>query len=214
MKSLLNFLLEIEKLKGKKRRGWVIHKIKNAETTAEHILHLTMLVWILGRKKRLNMEKALKMALIHDLCEIYSPDFTSYDAANLKEKGRISLKEIMNSIPKPARPTNAQRKRLEKLKQKLEKNAIEKLTAKLPIDLKKEIKNLWMDYENGHSREGRFVKQADKTINLFQGLVYWKKHGKIQHDLWIRRAKEVLDDPVLIEFMQILEKEFCKKCKK
>jgi len=214
MKSLLNFLLEVEKLKGKERRGWMIHKIKNGETTAEHIWHLTMLVWVLGRKKRLNMEKALKIALVHDLCEIYSPDFTSYDAANLKEKGKISLKEIINTIPKPARPTNAQRKRLEKLKQKLEKKAVDKLTAKLPIDLRKEIKNLWMDYENGYSKEGRFVKQADKTINLFQGLIYWKRYGKIQHNLWIRRSKEVLDDSVLVEFMRTLEKEFCKKRRK
>ena len=67
MEKLIEFLLEIEKLKGKERRGWVVHKIKNAETTAEHILHLTILVWILGRQKRINMEKALKMALVHDL---------------------------------------------------------------------------------------------------------------------------------------------------
>jgi len=209
MEKLIEFLLEIEKLKGKERRGWVVHKIKNAETTAEHILHLTILVWILGRQKRINMEKALKMALVHDLCEIYSPDFTSYDAANLAEKGKVSLKKIINSLPKPGRPTNIQRKRLEKLKNRVENEAIDKLIRKLPTDLKNEIKYLWLDYENGCSKEGRFVKQADKTINLLQGLVYWKKYGRIQHNLWVRRAKEVLDDPVLVEFMQALEKKFC-----
>lgn len=209
MEKLIEFLLEIEKLKGKERRGWAVHKIKNAETTAEHILHLTILVWILGRKKKINMEKALKMALVHDLCEIYSPDFTSYDAAGLAEKGKVSLEKIINSLPKPGRPTNIQRRKLEKLKNKTENKAIDKLIRKLPIDLKKEIKYLWLDYENGYSREGRFVKQADKTINLLQGLVYWKKYGRIQHNLWVRRAKEVLDDPVLVEFMQALEKKFC-----
>ena len=162
------------------------------------------------------MERALKIALVHDLCEIYSPDFTSYDAASLKLDGKVSLKEILKDNPKPARPTNAQRKKLEKIKHKLEEKSVNKLTAKLPVDLKNEIKNLWNDYENGYTKEGRFVKQADKTINLFQGLIYWKAYGRIQHNLWIRRAKEVLDDPVLVDFMRLLEKEFCKgkRCKK
>jgi 5'-deoxynucleotidase YfbR-like HD superfamily hydrolase len=70
---------------------------------------------------------------------------------------------------------------------------------------------LWLDYEKGLTAEGRFVKQADKTINLLQGLEYWKKYGKIQHHLWIRRAKEVLDDPILLEFLEVIEKEFFKE---
>jgi putative hydrolase of HD superfamily len=209
MEKLIEFLLEIEKLKGKERRGWVIHKIKNAETTAEHILHLAFLVWILGRRKRINMERVIKPALIHDLCEIYSPDFTSYDAADLKEKGKISLKKMMSSLPKPGRPSSIQRKRMEKLKNKMEMEAMNKLTAKLPVDLKKEIKHLWMGYEKGLSKEGRFVKQADRAINLLQGLIYWKKYGRIQHKLWVRRAKEILDDPILVDFMKALEKKFC-----
>jgi 5'-deoxynucleotidase YfbR-like HD superfamily hydrolase len=84
-----------------------------------------------------------------------------------------------------------------------------KLTAELPIDLKKEIKHLWLGYEKGLSKEGRFVKQADRAINLLQGLIYWKKYGRIQHKLWVRRAKEILDDPILVDFMKTLEKRFC-----
>jgi len=55
------------------------------------------------------------------------------------------------------------------------------------------------------------VRQADKVINLLQGIIYWKKYGKIQHRLWIRRAKEVLDDPILLEFARTLENKFCRK---
>jgi len=211
MKNILNFLIEIGKLKGRKRRGWLIHKIKEAETTAEHIFHLAFLIWVLGKNKKINLEKAIKMALIHDICEVYSRDFTSYDAVALKEKGRVTLQEILKINPKPGRPTIIQRKKLEKLKQKLEIKAMQKLLSKLPLVLKEEIMGLWLDYEKGLTKEGRFVKQADKVINLLQGLEYWKKFGRIPHELWIRRIKEVIDDPTLLKFLKEIEKEELKK---
>jgi len=211
MENILNFLIEIGKLKGRKRRGWLIHKIKEAETTAEHIFHLAFLIWVLGKNKKINLEKAIKMALIHDICEVYSRDFTSYDAVALKEKGRVTLQEILKINPKPGRPTIIQRKKLEKLKQKLEIKAMQKLLSKLPLVLKEEIMGLWLDYEKGLTKEGRFVKQADKVINLLQGLEYWKKFGRIPHELWIRRIKEVIDDPTLLKFLKEIEKEELKK---
>jgi len=211
MKNIFNFLIEIGKLKGKKRRGWIIHQIKNPETTAEHIFHLAIFVLVLGKMKKLNLERTIKMALIHDICEVYSPDFTSYDAAALKEKGKITVKTLLKIQPKAARPTTTQRKKLEKIKQKLEMKAMQKLISKLPPELKGEINNLWLDYERGLTPEGRFVKQADRIINLLQGLEYWKKYGGIKHELWIRRAKEVIDDPILLKFLKEIEKKELKK---
>lgn len=210
-KKLLNFILEVGKLKGEKRKGWLIHKIKSPETTAEHIFHLAFLVWFLGKKKKINLEKAIKMALIHDLCEVYAPDFTPYHAKAIKEKGRVTIKEALSLKPITGRPTNIQRKKLEKIKQKLETKAMKKLSTQLPPDLKNEMNFLWLDFNKELSWEAKFVKQADKIINLLQGLEYWKKYGKIQHQLWIRRAKEVLDDPDLLEFFKIMENKFCRK---
>jgi len=211
MKETLKFLIEAGKLKTKKRRGWLIHKIKPAESTAEHIFHLAILVWVLGKRKKINLEKALKIALMHDLCEIYSPDLTSYDAAAIKEKGYTSIKDLLKIKPKAKRPTLKQRKKMEKIKEKIEMKAVKKLISKMPPYLKKEIYNLWLDYEKGLTPEGRFVKQADRVINLLQGLDYWKKYGKIPAKLWVRRAKEVVDDPVLLEFINHLEKKFFRK---
>jgi len=84
--------------------------------------------------------------------------------------------------------------------------AMKKLFSQLPSDLKNEISNLWSDYEKGLTPEGRFIKQADKMINLLQGLEYWKRYGKIECKLWLRRAKEVIDDPILLEFLKEFEK--------
>jgi len=206
MKNLLSFLTEVGTLKEKERRGWTIHGIKNAETTAEHIFTTVFLVWLLGRKKEgFDMEKAMKIALIHDICEVYSPDFTSYDAAAIKEEGEITREEVENLKPQKGRPTTKQRKKLQKIKKEMEDESMEKLVADLDDDLKKEIYTLWEEYEEGSTSEGRFVKQADKVINLFQGIEYYKKHGKIEHDLWVRRAKETIDDPHLLGFIGEIE---------
>ena len=137
MKDILNFLIEVGKLKRKKRRGWLIHKIKDAETTSEHIFHLAILVWVLGKNKKLNLERVIKMALIHDLCEIYSPDLTSYDAVALKEKGRVTIDDVLKIKPIAGRPTTNQRKKMEKIKQILERRAMKKILSKLPPNLKK-----------------------------------------------------------------------------
>ncbi len=213
MKKKISFLLEIAKLKGRARRGWEIHKFKNPETTAEHIFYLTMLVWILGKEKDIDINRAIKIALVHDLCEVYAPDLTSYDAAAINEKGRVSIKEVLKNKPVKKRPTMEQRRRMEKVKEALEKKAMKKILSVAPLGIEEEINSLWIDYEKGRSKEARFVKQADKIINLIQGLDYWREYGKIEHNLWIARIKEVIDDKLLISFLKEIENEFYKKKK-
>lgn len=208
MKDILNFLIEVGKLKKKPRRGWVVHQIKNPETTAEHIFRMTIIAWALGRKRKMNLERIIKMALVHDLCEVYAPDFTPYDPLLPKNK-----KKIMEVLKKWPKFSPALKIKQYKRKFKLEFESLNKLTSKLPPDLKAEIKNLWLEYEKGLTKEGRFLKQIDKVENLLQGMEYWKKYGKIQHRLWMRWIKEILDDPVLLEFIKILEEKFCRKCK-
>lgn len=203
MQDILNFLIEVGKLKGKKRRGWIVHQIKHPETTAEHIFHLAILVWVLGKRKRLNMERAIKIALVHDLCEIYAPDLTPYDPLLPKDKKKII--EVLKKWPKFTPYT---KKKKEREKNKSECEAVNRLISKLPKDLKFEIKNLWLDFLRGLTKEGRFVKQADKMINFLQGLEYWKKYGKIKHNLWTRWIKEIIDDPVLLEIIREAEKKF------
>ena len=72
MEQLLNFLIEIGKLKKMTRRGWELRGIKNPETIASHTFRMAIMTWLLGEKKKLNLNKILKMSLIHDLCEVYA----------------------------------------------------------------------------------------------------------------------------------------------
>lgn len=206
MKEEFNFLINIGKLKGRKRSGWLFHKIKDAETTAEHSFHIAFLVWLMGRKKKnIDMERAIKMALAHDICEVYSPDFTSYDATGIDEDKEITKENFKELRPKKGRPTFKQRVKMEKIKKELEKEGMEKLLKGLDKDLKEELYGVWEEYEEGKTLESRLVRQADKVINLFQGMEYHKKQKDIEYDLWIQRAKETIDDPHLLEFLKEIE---------
>jgi putative hydrolase of HD superfamily len=214
MENILNFLINIQILKKKKRRGWLIHQIKNSESTASHIFRMTMLSWILGKKKKLSIEKILKMALIHDLCEVFSFDETPYDPLLPKKINSPQAQKRITELLKKWPKLTLKQKR-EKVRRKIEREhqAFKKLLSDLPPDKREKIENLWLDFEKGISREARFVKQIDRAENFLQGMEYWKKYGKIQRDLWIRWAREIFDDPVLIKFEKAIEKRFSEKSK-
>ena len=211
MKNLIDFFNEIGKLKGMPRRGWVINDIKNPESIAEHIFRSAIMAWILGekKKKKLNIERIIKIALIHDLCEIYAGDTTPYDS--VLPKSRKKRVEFMKTWP---RFTGKEKKRLVSKKYKKEKKALEKLISKLPPNLKKEIRGLWLDYEKGLTPEGRFFWQTDRMENFLQAVEYWKKYKKPPQGPWWIWAREFFDDPLLLEFIEEMDKKSHKKTRK
>jgi putative hydrolase of HD superfamily len=212
MKNLLNFFIDVGKLKRMPRRGWVINQIKNPESIAEHIFRATIMGWFLGKKKRgLNLEKLLKTALIHDLCEIYAGDITPYDS--ILPRSKKKLKELMKTWP---RFSNSEKKKNSLRKMKKESEGLEKLISKLPPefkDIKEEIRSLWIGYEKGLTAEGRFFRQADRLENFLQALEYWKKYKNPPQKPWWLWAREFFDDPLLLEFIDTMDKEFHKKKK-
>jgi putative hydrolase of HD superfamily len=212
MKNIIDFLIEVGKLKKMPRSGWVINRIKNPESIAEHTFRAAILSWVLAkRKKGINVERLLKIALVHDLCEVYAGDITPYDSV-LPKNGR-KLKELMKTWP---RFSNARRKKIAFQKRKKETEGLDKLLSKLPSDLKglrDEMKSLWLEYENGLSPEGRFFKQADRLENFLQALEYWKKYKKPPQRPWWLWAREFFDDPLLLEFIKEMDKKFHEKIK-
>ncbi len=183
------------------------HGFKDRESTADHIFRTAMMAWVLGRKKEeLNLERVLKTALIHDICEVYSGDETPYDPLlprNLKDKKKI--KKVLDKWPTF---TLSEKKDKDKKKYDRELKGLQKVVAPLSPKLAKEIIELWKDFEEGRSPEGRFVKQIDKMENYLQGMEYWKKQGKIRRRLWARWAKEIIYDPALVSFLAQIDEQF------
>ena len=206
MEELLNFFIEIGKLKRKKRKGWMLRGIKEPETIASHTFRMAIISWLLGERKRLNINKILKMSLIHDLCEVYAGDATPYD--KLLPRDKKQWKQIVSKWPRLSK-REKEKSFLEKYTK--ENQALEKLIVKLPSDIKKEIRNLWADYEKGLTREGRFVRQVDRVENLLQALEYWKKNKQFAIKPWWVQIEELVDDPILLEFLEALEEKFHQK---
>ncbi len=206
MTNVLKFLNQVTKLKETPRQGWVLRGIKNPESIADHSFRVALMAWVLGKQKNnLNLEKIIKMALAHDLCEVYAGDITPYDTILPKDPKK--RKEMLKTWPKF---TESQKKKISEKKYIKEKQGLEKLIKDLPANLSKEIKALWQDYEKRLSPESRFLRQIDRAENLLQSLEYWQKNKNLPQKAWWVQANQLFDDKTIIDFVEHMDKEFYK----
>ncbi len=208
MRDLLDFLIEIGKLKEIKRKGITFYGVKKPDSAVDHSFRMALMVWFLGQKRKINIEKAFKIALIHDICKVLTGDITPYDGLLPKDK-----KERDEFVRRWRRlRLNEKEKRYTKKFEK-EYNALKKLILKLPKNLRKEITEVWLDYHKGRSPEARFISQLDITENLLEAFEWWKKNKKFPTKPWWEHADEVIDDPILLKFLKEIEKEELKRKK-
>lgn len=92
LNSLIAAYLEFNHLKQIYRQGWLKRGIspEQCETVAEHILGVAMLAWFVTDQSfpSFNRDKILRMALIHDLGEVFTGDLTPDDQVAPGEKRR------------------------------------------------------------------------------------------------------------------------------
>ncbi len=175
--KILEFIEEIEKLKLIKRIN-TLSDCSRQESDAEHSWHLAMIVLLLKDElgEKFNVEKAIKIALVHDLVEIYTGDMWP---SNKKE---IQAKKIR------------------------EKKAAEKLFLQLPKDLRKEIEGYWLEYEDAKTVEAKTVKALDKIVYplhyaLSQTIV-WHKEQSTNGGRRVYGRKHVKHNKVLAEIFE------------
>lgn len=182
LKTILDFLREIEKLQQVKR---VIYRQDGSqENTAEHTWHLAMFVLLLGREfdPKADLVKMLKMALIHDLVEVYAGDTPLFN--NDKE-----------------RETKSQR----------EHDAATKLFAQLPADLEKELWSLFDEFEAATTSEAKIVDSLDHLQPIVHNLIHsgksWKVMGlgALDHDK--KKRPKMLHNNTLLALYETLHNE-------
>lgn len=103
LRNQLNFLIEIDKLKTIYRKTRLADNSR-CETVAEHSWHFSLMVLLLHEYSptELDLLRVLKMALIHDLVEIYSGDtyaFIHHNAQQVKENEKKAAIDIFNILP-------------------------------------------------------------------------------------------------------------------
>jgi len=147
MEEIIDFILQVEELKKEKRKGWTLRGIKTPESVADHSFMVAFITLILAEnsKKKLNKQKILELAIIHDIAESICGDITPYD-------------------------------KKAKQKKQIEDSAMQKLTENISPKLKKKILTLWNEYEEGKTKEAKFVKEIDRLEVFFQAYKYEKQN--------------------------------------
>lgn len=86
MDNVYNFLIELDKLKSVYRRTYLTDLSRN-ENSAEHSWHLALALLTIRDELAIdfNINRAIKMALVHDLGEIGAGDISVYDSQRFKK---------------------------------------------------------------------------------------------------------------------------------
>jgi putative hydrolase of HD superfamily len=100
--KIVAFLREISKLKSLDRTGWVIRSVPKPESVAGHMYRMSLIALLaLDRSLTadLDMDKVIKMCLVHDMAECIVGDITPHDGIDEEEKHRLEM-EAMQSLCK------------------------------------------------------------------------------------------------------------------
>lgn len=175
LQQQIGFLVEIDKLKQVFRQTVLMDASRN-ENDAEHSWHLGMLAILLKEYAAapVELEKVLKMVLIHDLVEIDAGDTFCYDVhANWDKAAR-------------------------------EQKAADRIFGLLPIDQERELRALWEEFEGRESVEARFAAALDRLQPLIhnyhtQGHT-WKKGNVTSGQVIARNEKIQEGAPTLWDY--------------
>ena len=99
--------MEALALKGLDRAGWVRAGVNKPESVAAHSWGVSWLALSLCPSE-VNRERALELAIVHDLPEVHSGDITPHDGISRKEKTRrerAALSQLVDGHPRAAELT-------------------------------------------------------------------------------------------------------------
>jgi putative hydrolase of HD superfamily len=209
MRHALSFLQKVGELKDIQRQGVLYYGVKKADSATDHLSRLAIMVWMFGKRRKLNIAKAFKLVLVHDLCKVYTGDITPYDGllpASGKNRYRGAWRWRRLSL--------AEKKRRYKEKFQKEKRALQKLTNHLPADTKRDMMDTWLEYQSIGSPEAKFVFQLDRIENLLEAFESWKQDKKFPTLPWWEHADETVHDEDLLQLLEEISKAESRQSKK
>ena len=162
----LKFLTEVDKMKSVLRQTLLVDKSKR-ENDAEHSWHFALMAMILyeyADQTKVNLTRVLKMALVHDLIEIYAGDTFAYDDNENESK------------------------------EEREALAAKKLFSLLPLDQGHEIKELWLEFDQMETTDARYASAIDRLqpfINNYMTEGHTWKIGNVTSDKVYKRMDMV-----------------------
>ncbi len=135
----LKFLIEADKMKNIQRQTLIADGSRR-ETDAEHSWHFALMAMTLfeyaAEKEKINIDRVVRMALVHDLVEVYAGDTFCYD-----DSGNVD-------------------------KEQREKDAADKLFALLPSDQGREYRSLWEEFDMAETPDAAYAAAIDRLQPL------------------------------------------------
>ena len=138
LKAQIGFIMEIDEMKKVLRRN-LIKDGSRRENDAEHSWHLAVSAMVLAEyagEKDTDISHVLKLALVHDLVEVYAGDTFAYDTKGYEDK------------------------------EQREKDAADKLFSLLPDGQSEEFRTLWDEFEENETKESKYANALDRFMPL------------------------------------------------
>ena len=177
LKSQLDFIIEIDKMKNIFRQTLIMDGSRH-ENDAEHSWHLAMMAMTLAEysAQKIDIDRVVKMALVHDLVEVYAGDTFAYDTESNKTK------------------------------EKREKEAADRLFALLPAEQGKEFRSLWEEFDAMDTPDSRYAAAIDRLQplmcnHLTEGHT-WMEHDVSVEDIYKRMAPIKTAIPELWDYVE------------
>ncbi|WP_226571505.1 HD domain-containing protein [Mangrovibacter yixingensis] len=139
--DIINFLMEIDKLKRVERRTRLLGGGR-PENSAEHSWHFAVAAMSMApfAGSKVDIDRVIKMALLHDIVEIDTGDVLVYD---LEARAAIANQEAQ---------------------------AAERLFGLLPTPQNSQFLALWQEYEEGITPDAQFAGALDRVLPVLQNL--------------------------------------------
>jgi putative hydrolase of HD superfamily len=179
LEKCFEFILELEKLKAVQRRTKPLG-LERYENSAEHSWQISLLALVLANfaDESVNVEKVIKMLLVHDIGEIDADDVFFFDDA-----GRIEVKEK-------------------------ELQAVKRIFGILPDEKGEELLEIWNEFVSGETKEAKFARAVDRVMpilqNLYNNKQSWAENGITKEQILTKTS--YIGDASEIVWQSILEK--------
>ncbi|MDC7700117.1 HD domain-containing protein [Vogesella indigofera] len=161
MQQIIDFILELDKLKGVTRKTRPLG-LARQENSAEHSWQIAMLAASLApyATEPVDVSRVVAMLLVHDIGEIDTGDTIVYAEDGWEERKAAELA------------------------------AVTRIFGLLPAAQAQRFMALWQEFEDGETAEARFAHAADRAmpvlLNLANNGQSWRENG-ISHARVVQR---------------------------
>jgi len=187
LKNQLQFLTEADKMKSVFRQTLLLDKSRE-ETNAEHSWHFALMAMTLFEYagiEGVDLNRVLKMAILHDLVEIYAGDTPAF--------------AVVGSDDKEAR----------------EKDAADKLFSLLPLMQSTEYRAMWEEFDAMETPDALYAAAVDRLLPFLSSTLTeghtWVKFAATKSMVYERMAPVETALPELWVFVEDAIREGCEK---